>query len=160
MFPSVINLAFFIWIKINKINKILNLKIKIKSPASTCTRTHVATVNFIVFVAYTTHLTPLWHLSFVRCPWFQIIRKTKREHEVSSGKKPVVQPKAQASEVCTTTTHEKRLKSLSLSQIYRETAFINNKQWGVLQLKHGEKRLVMKNQGLYLQLYKISNTSF
>lgn len=58
------------------------------------------TVNLILFIASTTHLSPCWHLLFVTCPRFQIIRKTKREHEVSSDRKPVVHPKPQASEVC------------------------------------------------------------
>lgn len=61
-----------------------------------------------------------------------------REHEVSSDEKPVVAKNTSQKGLHTLPGCMKELQSLSLCQIYKETAFIKEKQQGVLH------RLVIK----------------
>lgn len=86
--------------KKNSMRVLLEFKKGRISPVSTCTGKHTATVHSLLFVACTINHKPLKHLSSVRCPRFQIIRRTKRERELSGDRKLVVQPKAHASTVC------------------------------------------------------------
>lgn len=90
------------------------------------------------------------------CQTFSVSWRQREGCKVSGDTEPTVQPKAQAAREFCQHHHDvqkKRLQSPSVCQICRETAFLNNKQRGVLQLKQGENELVINDERFHPRLH-------